>query len=294
VKRFLVEHPALLIATFTLVWAVLEIIAPASGVSLYQVVWTRYGVHLAFMALLFAPRRDLGLLRPARPAAAVFTSLLMLGMPLCFIWGIQVMPVHNVMAVFWLAPLLVVAFARGRTGQAGGVRAAGASAVGLVGALLICKPDAGMFAPATVLGVGMAMCFALYIVMIGTMTHDALPTKLFHQALWVFVSLTLALPLFWETPTARGLATMTVIGVLGYGALYALDLALESAAAALLAPVLYTQLAWDLSLRVLLRDYLPMARPDWATVTGAVLVLTAALPALGLRAERRAAGAARP
>lgn len=278
------RYPALLVGAFTLAWALIELVGPAAGVSPYQVVWTRYGVHLALVLLIFGRRDGLTLVRSAQPAREVFSSLLMLGMPVCFLWAVRHMPVGNTIAVFWLAPALVVAIAATFAGRVGGLPTVAAVAVGLLGALLICKPDARALAPVALLPLGMAACFALYLVTIGSMHHEPVRTKLFHTAFWVFASLTLVLPHFWHTPTPRGLAAMVVIGALGYVGLYALDLALEALPAAVLAPVLYTQLAWDVSLRALLRTHLHAPAPDAATLVGTLLVIAAAVPALRWRA----------
>ena len=83
--RGVVRHPVVLVSVFTFGWAFVENFGSASGVSAYQVVWTRYGVHLALMALVFGPRHGTALVRTAEPAREMICSLLMLGMPLFFI-----------------------------------------------------------------------------------------------------------------------------------------------------------------------------------------------------------------
>src|ERR1051325_11973982 len=56
--------------------------------------------------------------RTRRPVFQVARSLLMLGMPVCFILALgQGSPVETVLAVFWLSPLLIVALARAFLGE---------------------------------------------------------------------------------------------------------------------------------------------------------------------------------
>ena len=270
----------------------MEIVGPAAGVSAYQVVWTRYGVHLTFMLLLFGPRRGTELVRTRRLGSQIVASLLMLGMPLSFIWELQRMSVPDASVVFWIAPALIVLISILTHKQYGGFATIAATLVGLLGAILICSPDASVFRRAAVLGVGMAGCFALYMVVVRSMQHEPIVTKLFHTALWVFLSLTIGLPMFWKTPTARGMLAMTAIGLLGWLGLLALDLAIEAMPIGLLAPVLYTQLVWDMLIQWPLR----MEPVDTKTVIGAGLALGAAVPALMRRssstASRHAAGEA--
>jgi len=200
----------------------------------------------------------------------------MLGMPLSFIWELQRMSVPDASVVFWIAPALIVLISIVARMQYGGLTTIGATLVGLVGAILICSPDAGVFRRAAVLGVGMAGCFALYMVVVRSMQHEPILTKLFHTALWVFLSLTIGLPMFWKTPTVRGMVAMIVIGLLGWLGLLALDLAIEVMPIGLLAPVLYTQLVWDMLIQWPLR----MEPVDMKTVIGAGLALAAAVPAM--------------
>src|SRR4051812_11174339 len=113
---------ALLVLVFTFCWAAVELVGSATGVSAYQVVWTRYGIHLALMALLFGPRQGVKLVRTAQPLREVLCSLLMLGMPLCFIWALSRMAASDALAVFWTAPLLIIVITAAIGQQHGGGR----------------------------------------------------------------------------------------------------------------------------------------------------------------------------
>ncbi|HXC26241.1 MAG TPA: hypothetical protein VNU46_10030 [Gemmatimonadaceae bacterium] len=166
--------------------------------------------------------------------------------------------------------------------QSGGILTFAAAVIGFLGAILICRPDTDVFHPATLFALGMAASLACYLVMSRTMRHEAELPKLFHTALWVFVPLSFVLPFFWQTPTLQGFVVMSAIGVIGCGALYALDRSVEIAPPALMAPVLYTQLAWDALLHWPLHAATSMVR----TLAGIVLIFTAAAPAFVWRASQ--------
>jgi drug/metabolite transporter (DMT)-like permease len=280
-KRSFLNSPPLLIGIFTLTWEVMERVATAAGVTVYQVVWTRYAIHLAFLAIVFGPRHGLGLVRSSLLPQQIFRSLLMLGMPLCFIWGVQRMPFQDLLGVFWTAPILVIVIATMTGDHSGGMLTLAAAVIGFIGALLICKPGAGVFHPAALLALGMAACLAAYPIVSRGMRHEPELVKLFHTALWVFIPLSCVMPFFWQTPTMRGFMAMSAVGVLGCGGLYALDRSVEIAPPALIAPVLYTQLAWD----VLLRWVGHATLPDTKTLIGTLLVFAAAIPAFFWRAR---------
>jgi drug/metabolite transporter (DMT)-like permease len=240
------KYPALLVAVFTLCWAVVEVIGSAAGVSAYQVVWSRYAVHLAFMLLAFGPRYGTALVRTPRIGRQVLSSLCMLGMPVSFIWTMQRLPSRDAMPLLWLSPLFVVVLSSILTRDEGpGKRAWGAAFVGLVGVFAIYQPDGGMLHPSAVLGVATAFCLALYLIIVRSMRHELVWTKLFHTALWVFLVLGLVVSHVWRTPTVKGMLALVTIGLLGWLGLYALDTALELATPAELAPALYTQVVWE-------------------------------------------------
>jgi hypothetical protein len=287
-RRLFSTHPALYIAIFTLCWAIIEMLGASAGVSAYQVVWTRYGVHLAFMALVFGPRYGTALVRTPKLGQQIFGSLLMLGMPLSFIWALRTMAPNDAWAVFWVAPLLIIAIAAATRDRLGGVWTIVASICGLVGAWLIYKPDLGIFQPAALFAFGMALCFALYMIVMRSMRQEPIMTKLFHTALWVFIGMSVILPSVWSRPTLHGLLAMSAIGVLGWFALYALDRALEGAPAAILAPVLYTELVWDLLLHW--RSDVTLGR---RTDLGIVLIIAATLATFMWRHKRPSIAAER-
>jgi drug/metabolite transporter (DMT)-like permease len=73
----------------------------------------------------------------------------------------------------------------------------------------------------------------------------------------------------------QGLLAMIAIGIVGWFALYALDRALEAAPAAILAPVLYTELVWDLLLH-----WRPDVTLGRRTDLGAILIIVATFATL--------------
>lgn len=244
-SAFLRRHPALLVGVFGLCWALVELAGPASGVTAPQVVWTRYGVHLTFMLLVFGPREQLRLVRSPRLGTQIVGSLLMFGMPICFILVTKYLSGSDSLTLLWCAPLLVLVLAAFTSDTHADAWTWIAGLLGFAGVVLLYHPDRGVTYHSAVFGVVSALCFALYLIVMRSMRSEPIMTKLFHTALWVFLAMSVLVPMVWQTPTPRGLAAMTAVGLLGWAGLYALDSALEVAPPALLAPALYAQLVWD-------------------------------------------------
>jgi len=55
------------------------------GYSPFETVWVRYGTHLIFMFLILGRAEGWRMVRTPQPGRQIFRSLLMLGMPFCFI-----------------------------------------------------------------------------------------------------------------------------------------------------------------------------------------------------------------
>ena len=117
------------------------------------------------------------------------------------------------------------------------------------------------------LPVGMAACFAGYLLTLRALAGEPIIPKLVHTALWVFLPLTLALPLFWKMPSSTDLIAMSSIGVIGCAALFLLDRALEMAPPMIIAPAVCTQPVWA--------EILEGRRPTPLTLLGLVFILSA-------------------
>lgn len=231
---------------FVVLWAAVE--ALAAGVlarhSPYQVVWTRYAIHLALMLLIWGRHDPARLWRTRRVGYQMARSLLMLGMPASWVIAVQLgMPTDTIMAVFWLSPLMILALSwlllHERTHAALWV----ATGVALCGVYLLHIP--AHLEPVRLLAfpLSMAACFSLYVVMTRNLRDETAHVSLFYSALGVFLMLTPAMAWLWRTPTAVDALIMAGVGVLGFFALWLLEKAASAAPVSASVPFLYLQVA---------------------------------------------------
>jgi drug/metabolite transporter (DMT)-like permease len=229
-------------------WAVVEWLGHhlPNGYSPYQVVWTRYGVHLLAMLAIVHPRAALW--RTERPGLQWLRSSCMIGMPVCFIKAVEYLPAPQVWAVFWIAPLITMAVAERAMGERLDRWSWVAAVSALAGAWVLLASGFNASLRGLFLAGAMAAFFAAYQILTRLLGPETLSSKLFYTAAGVFLALTPALPGIWRTPDALALVVMVAIGLVGLAVLYFIDRALEGVAVSGVAPFAYAQVlfAWGI------------------------------------------------
>jgi drug/metabolite transporter (DMT)-like permease len=256
------------------------------GDNAIQTVWVRYATHIIFMLLVFGPRQRLGLVRTKRLKLQLTRPITMIAMPLVFIGGLALLPAHDVWALFWLSPLMVLGLAAVLLKESIGWPRWLGSALCLLAVWLVMRPDMKVVNWTIVMPVGMAFSYSLYRVMTRMLKDENSLTSLFYSALVVLLPLSLFLPFFWQPITLGGLLPRVFIGLLGYATLYFLDKAYETAPAAVMAPFSYSQVPFLLLLALIVFHEVPDRR---ALLGCAILiVLGTALFIYEMRLARRA------
>lgn len=238
-----------------------------------QIVWSRYFAHFLLILIIFAPRIP-RLLVSRRKGLQVLRGVLMLTSTLCSFFALRFMPLADLSAVAFLAPLIVTGLSVVMLGEKVGPRRWTAVAIGFAGMLLILRPGAETVQWATLLPIGMAVLAALYAIVTRMVRSDADPVNaLFYTAL---VGALLATPLLlieWRTPDPIGWAMLLSLGVFGGLGHYFVILAFRRASASMLAPFAYTELIWATLMGLLIfGDF-----PDAWTFAGAGIITASGL-----------------
>lgn len=267
-----------LTVTFTGVWAGVEVLAARAlhlhHYTTYQIVWTRYGVHLLLMLLVWGMRHPASLIATRRPAFQLGRSMLMVGMPAS--WAIAVgrgAPPATVLAIFWLAPLMVLALAAAGLGERPGRQDWLLTGCGFVGTCLIFHPRVLPGTLNFVLALTMGLTFSLYIVMTRSLRSELTRVNVFLTALGVFVVLTPVMPHVWIAPPRHDLLLFAGIGLFGFVMLWLLDRLAAAAPVSWTAPLLYLQVLFTALLAVVVGHQ----HPGRASMLGIGCILLAAL-----------------
>lgn len=244
-SRAEVRRAQLWMALFAVLWAVVE--ALASGIlqrySAFQVVFTRYVVHLALMALIWGLRDPGSLVRTGRPLFQLARSAMMVVMPASFVFASRAgVEPRTLTWVFWLSPLLILALATLWLRERPSALAWLGALLAWLGTQLLSEPPSLPALSSALFPVAMASSFGLYVVMTRSLRSESTRANLFYSAFGVAVCLAPLMPGRWRTPTPLDLAAMTGVGVLGFVVLYALDRATALAPLRSTAPVIFVQL----------------------------------------------------
>ncbi len=233
----------LAMALAMLLWTFIEIVGGVALASMppLELIWLRYLIHLTLMLLVVGRSDPMRLVRTDYPLRHVGRSLLMLGMPLCWVLAARYLPMPTLLSIFWTVPIIAVLLAaillRERVPQRT-VVPLGVGYLGIVGVLRPSAPHSGI---GVLLALGMCGCFALYLVGTRWLRRESTQVNLFHSAFSVFVTLSFVMPFIWRWPSAAAVLPVILIGVLGYVLLWFIDRATHLASVATIAPIAFLQ-----------------------------------------------------
>lgn len=243
------------------------------NITLYQLVWGRYAVHLVFMLVVLGPRYRTTLVKTSNLKIQILRSLTMFAMPVSFIIAATQMPPHDVWSVYWLSPLIMLSLSTLVLHEPVGSVRWVAALIGFGGALLIHRPDMGIFSLSIVPAFVVGLSISLHLMFSRILRHDHPLTSLFHTALWVFAAITFLMPFVWRVPSLRELFVIVFVGIFGLVTLFFLARSGEIAPLSTVASFSYTEVIWTLLLNALVFGTMPSK----SMLLGVLLILAVTL-----------------
>jgi len=239
-----------------------------------MIVWARYAVPLVVLLLVFLPRRGRSMLRTAFPLIQLVRGVLLTAGTLFIVLAYRVMPIAEAQAISFIHPVLLTLLAVVFLGEKVSRLGWAAVLLGFIGVLIIVRPGGGLFTPAALLPLGLALCFSFYQMFTRVIaTKESSINSLFCVLLVGSVVMSLALPFVWVDPTAKGVFFFALIGLSSGIGHFSTIKALEYAPASLLAPFAYVQLLWVCILGIVVfGDF-----PDGITILGMAIVVAGGL-----------------
>jgi hypothetical protein len=266
------RRPPTLIGFAMIIWALAEIGGPyvfGRRVPLLQIVWLRYAFYLAFMIVALGPRYGLGFVRTRHPWMQLVRSGTMLIMPAAFAVAAQELRISQVMSVFWIAPAMLLLFAR-VAGDHGSRLVWLTTLSAWVGVLIVHRPPVLVIGWPGVAALVGAASFSGYLVLTWVVDRkETLLTNLFHSAAGVFVALTFAMPFVWTPIGLYDVLGAAALGACTWMVFCFLELGIREAGPSAIAPFLFTQALIEAGVRIGIRG------PDIPLVAGSLVIVGA-------------------
>ena len=239
-----------------------------------EIAWIRFLVFAVIMVPSMLPGSPLYAMKTERRGLHLLRGTALLGSSLFFITGLRFLPIAEASATGFVAPLFVTALSIFFLGERVGLRRWIATALGLIGVLIILRPGSSAFHPAAFFSIISAVAWAGTLIMTRMLSNSerAITTMTYSSIAGVCI-LSAIVPLVWVAPSWHDIMLGVFIGVASTAGQWIVVLAFRYADASVLAPFSYTQLLWVSILGFLVFSEVP----DIWTVTGAVFIVASGL-----------------
>jgi drug/metabolite transporter (DMT)-like permease len=240
-----------------------------------QIVWARITGQFLLMLAIMLPGAGLRVFATKRPGLQAGRSLCQLTSTSVYFIALASVPLAKAAAIGFIAPFIVALIAWPLLGERPRLRRLIAVCVGFAGVLVVIRPGAAGFQPASLLILVSASAYALYQVLTRKVApHDGPQTSTLWSALLGAVLLTLLAPWFWVTPAgALDLLAFIALGSFATAGHYCVARAFALGPAAVIAPFHYWQIVGSVIIGVLLTGFWP----DGPTWLGAAVIVGAGI-----------------
>jgi len=239
-----------------------------------EITWIRFLVFALIMTPAMMPGSPLFAMQTGRLGLHLLRGATILGSSLFFISGLRFLPIAEASATGFVAPLFVTALSIIFLNEKVGLRRWIATAVGLIGVLIILRPGTGAFHPAAFFPLVSALAWACTLIITRMMsgTERAITVMAYSSIVGLCI-LSALVPFVWVTPTWHDIAFGILIGIASTAGQWIVVLAFRYADASVLAPFSYTQLLWVSVLGFFIFGEVP----DAYTITGAAFIVASGL-----------------
>ncbi|MFP3921914.1 MAG: DMT family transporter [Dichotomicrobium sp.] len=232
-------------------------------------------------------------LRTRRLSVHALRGILLLCAAYAFFTGLKHLPLAEATSLVFAAPIFITALSMPLLREHVGWRRWAAVVAGFIGVLIIVRPGAAAFDPASLFPVATALLYALMMISARWIGRDEnLWTMMFYVALFPALFGGLVVPAVWQAPQIAHLPVIAVMAVFGTLGMTLISQAFRLAPAAIVAPFDYTALIWASLLGWLVWGEIP----DGWTYAGAAVIIASGLYIVirETRIARRHAGAKPP
>ncbi|MCX2725276.1 DMT family transporter [Roseibium salinum] len=240
-----------------------------------QIVWIRFVSHVFLALVLFRVWKTPSLLKTGRPVLQIVRAFCLLGTTICNFLAVRYLQLAETMSIMFAGPFVITALAGPLLGEWAGIRRWVAIIIGFIGVLVVTRPGMGGMHWAALYSVAAMCLYAFYALLTRRLTAtDGSAGMLIISGIVAAIAMTPAGLSVWVTPPdLQTWALMLATGALGAGGHFLFIMAHRIAPAPVLAPFIYTQIVWMITLGfVIFADV-----PTPTTIVGAAIVVGSGL-----------------
>jgi drug/metabolite transporter (DMT)-like permease len=236
--------------------------------SVMQIIFFRSLFAFVPIALQIAREGGLTALRTTRLRDHVGRSLFGFFSLVGFIYAFGRMPLADVVAIGFSAPIFITALSVPLLGETVGIRRWSAVLVGFIGVLVMVRPGSGVFGQVALVALGGTLLYSLAMVFVRRLGRtESTGAITFYYTLVCTAAGAASLPFVWVTPDVADAAWLVTIGLIGGCGQILVTAAFRNGPAAVVAPFDYASILY-----VSLLGY-----AIWGDVPDRILVLGAAI-----------------
>ncbi len=255
----------------------------SATLSVLFAVWFRYMFQAVAVSATVLPTQGWRSLRTQRLGLHVFRGLLLVSLSVISMVSLTYMPLGEFTAIIMLTPLVITlmaaVFLREHVSWQRWVLVVG----GFAGALLVVQPSGSQLGWVTLLPLTAVVVGAVFQILTSRLarTEPAL-TMHFYSGWTGALGMCLALPWFWHSISDPFIwALLCLAGLMGTVGHFLLIVAYTRAPAGIVAPYLYTQIAFAMLAGWLVFDHVP----GWMEIGGIALIVVCGATAAWLSAR---------
>ncbi|MBN9333082.1 DMT family transporter [Devosia sp.] len=265
----LMSQVVLLVLDISAKWLSVE------GMATTQIVFMRYGMHLALLLLLFLPVSGFDVMKSNNWKLEILRGTCLLATTGLNFLAMRYLPLTVTSAIQFTSPLIICAMSGPLLGDKVGWRRWLAIGVGFIGILIIVRPGSEAFQPAALLSLGCAFFLALFSILTRKLAGvDSASTQQFFAGATPVILLAPVAFTDWAWPAQPiSWVAFFVMGAAGLGGHYLNSVAHRFAAPAILAPFSYLSLLYLSIASWLIFDQ----PPDRLFILGATIIVASGL-----------------
>jgi len=239
-----------------------------------QIIFIRHLLATPMIAVIVMALGGRGALKSQRIWPHALRGFFLIGGAYAFFVGLKYLPLAEATSLIFAAPIFITALSVPLLGEEVGWRRWAAVVVGFLGVLVIVRPGAAAFQPASLIVVVAALFYALIMISARWIdSRDNTWTMMFYIMLFPLLFSALIVPTVWQTPQTEHLPYFLGMALFGTLGMTLISQAFRLAPAAVVAPFDYTALIWASLFGWLVWDEIP----DSWTYAGAAVIIASGI-----------------